>query len=318
MASRTESGASKWSAWVALVGDTLRRRLLRILEQDELGVGEMAKVLQLPQSTVSRHLKALLDARWIARRNRGTAGLYRLDPESLPAGAAALWSLAREQIDAMQLAADEARLASVLAERRVDSRTFFGRVGGEWDSLRRELFGTAFSAEALLSIVDPQWTVADLGCGTGDAAEHLAPLVRRVIAVDREPTMLDAAKRRLAGHRNIVFRQGALDSLPLKAGEADLAVVMLVMHHLEHPEQAVGECARVLAMQGRLLVVDMVKHDRAAFARTMGHRHLGFTEAETRAWARGTKLQLRRWRMLRADPHGKGPPLFAALFERVA
>jgi len=316
MAPRQRSGPARWMAWASLVGDATRLRLLRLLELEELGVGEMARIMQLPQSTISRHLRMLIDAGWVARRNEGTAGLHRLDGAGLDETAQALWRLARTQVDATQAAQDDARRASVLAERRTDSRTFFGRLGGEWDRLRRELFGSSFAAEALLALMEPDLTVADLGCGTGDAAEHLAPLVRRVIAVDRESTMLEAARRRLASHRNVSFRQGDLLELPIRTGEADVAVVMLVLHHLEHPDRAVAECARILSARGRLLIVDMVRHDRRDFGRTMGHQHLGFNEADARAWARSAGLALRRWRVLRADPQAKGPAIFAALFDR--
>lgn len=298
------------------MGDATRVRLLRVLEREELSVGEVARIMQLPQSTVSRHLKRLLDSGWARRRNEGTAGLYRMEARSLPEGAGALWALAKAQLEPATTASDDARIASVLAERRTDSRTFFGRVGGDWAQLRRELFGSAFSCEAMLSLLDPDLAIADLGCGTGDASELLAPLVQRVIAVDREPAMLDAARRRLEGHRNVTFRQGDLLSLPLGPGEVDAAILMLVLHHIERPERAIAECARILSDRGRVLVVDMVRHDRADYARTMGHRHLGFTEADARGWAKASGLSLRRWRILRADPEAKGPALFAAQLER--
>jgi DNA-binding transcriptional ArsR family regulator len=43
------------------LADPTRLRLLRLLERNELGVAELCHVLQLPQSTVSRHLKVLMD-----------------------------------------------------------------------------------------------------------------------------------------------------------------------------------------------------------------------------------------------------------------
>lgn len=316
MARRPPIGPGRWSTFASLVGDPLRLRMIRLLEREELGVGELARVLQLPQSTVSRHLKVLLDAAWAQRRNQGTAGLYRVERAALHETAAELWSIAVRQIEPAQVVADDARLAGVLAERRTDSRTFFGRLGGEWDALRQELFGSGFAMEAMLSLIDPQWTVADLGCGTGDVAEQIAPLVQRVIAVDREPLMLDAARKRLAGARHVVFRQGDLMDPPLKPGEVDAAVIMLVLHHLESPGDAIRACAAALAEGGRLLVVDMLRHDRELYARTMGHRHLGFEEADARAWARSSGLELQRWRTLRPVADAKGPALFTALFGR--
>ena len=45
---------------------------------------------------------------------------------------------------------------------------------------------------------DGDWTVGDLGCGTGQVSAALAPFVARVIAVDASAAMLQAAKKRLA------------------------------------------------------------------------------------------------------------------------
>ncbi|MEO0586136.1 MAG: ArsR family transcriptional regulator [Planctomycetota bacterium] len=45
---------------LSTLADPARLRLLRLLEAHELGVAELCDVLQMPQSTVSRHLRALL------------------------------------------------------------------------------------------------------------------------------------------------------------------------------------------------------------------------------------------------------------------
>src|SRR5688572_25746619 len=210
--------------------DLARLRILRLLDRQELSVGELARALQLPQSTVSRHLKLLHDGGWTAKRSEGTASLYRVAEQTLPEQMRALWQLTREQLgETATFQQDDARLAEVIAERRVDSKSFFGQIGGEWDALRRELFGESFTAEALLSLIHHEWVVADLGCGTGNASEMLAPLVKKVIAVDREPAMLEAARKRLAGASNVDFRQGELTKLPLKNEEVDLALVFLVL-----------------------------------------------------------------------------------------
>ncbi len=211
---------------------------------------------------------------------------------------------------------DDHRLAEVLAERITDSRSFFGKVAGEWDYLRQELFGAGFTAEALLCLLDADAVVADLGCGTGNASELIAPLVRRVIAVDREQAMLDAARRRLSGCGNIEFRLGELTALPLEDGEVDVTMVFLVMHHLETPVAAVREMARVLRPGGRALIVDMVSHDRESFRFQMGHEHLGFDEAAVRGWADGAGLEPSVWRRLRSDTNAKGPGLFAAVLRK--
>ncbi|MBL9141723.1 MAG: metalloregulator ArsR/SmtB family transcription factor [Phycisphaerae bacterium] len=304
----------RWLSWLGSLGDLARLRLLRLLQSDELGVGELARALQLPQSTVSRHLKPLFEQGWVVKRTEGTQSLYRLVPEQLPADMRALWQLSLDHLGTSHtFDEDDARLAEVLALRRVDSRTFFGRIGGDWDDLRRQLFGEAFGADALLALLPPNAVVADLGCGTGDASVRLAPFVERIIAIDREPSMLAAAKRRLAQFKNIEFRQGDIFQLPLKPGEVNLVVMMLVLHHLDGPERALEGVARALSADGRALVVDMVSHDRSSYQHTMGHRHLGFSESDLRGLAKQAGLRLVRYTRLRPDTEGKGPGLFSAL-----
>ena len=66
-----------------VLSDPIRSRLLVLLEKAELTVSELCDVLQLPQSTVSRHLKVLGDQGWIHGRRQGTANLYRMIVEEL-------------------------------------------------------------------------------------------------------------------------------------------------------------------------------------------------------------------------------------------
>ena len=73
-------------------------RMLLILERHELTVTELCAVLQLPQSTVSRHLKTLADASWVTSRRDGTSRYYTLALDERDAHTRRLWSLLREQI----------------------------------------------------------------------------------------------------------------------------------------------------------------------------------------------------------------------------
>jgi len=303
----------EWLSNLAQLGDLARVRLLRLVERTELGVGELATAAQLPQSTVSRHLKALHEHGWIAKRSEGTASLYRLPADALDPDLRRLWETARDRLESSPVFLEDAmRLKEVLAGRRADSQAFFGRIGGEWHEVRHELFGTGFGADAMLSLLDPAWVVADLGCGTGDAAERLAPVVSEVIAVDREPAMLDASRRRLAEFRNIRFVEGDLLELPMESESVDAAVMMLVLHHLPEPSLAMTEAARVIRPGGILLVVDMVAHDRDTYQLTMGHEHLGFEESGIADLGERGGFTRSTWRRLRPMAGGKGPGLFAA------
>src|SRR6476620_5877757 len=162
--------------WMEGLADPTRLRLLRLLERNELGVVELCDVLQSPQSTVSRHLKVLGDGGWVRSRREGTTNLYRMILDELEAPPRRLWLLAREQTDNWPtVAQDRLRLERRLRDREEkDSQSFFAGAAEEWDRLRSELYGQSFSTEAMLALLPPDYTVADLGCGTGRTSEQLA------------------------------------------------------------------------------------------------------------------------------------------------
>lgn len=298
---------------LTLLGDSTRLRILRLLERQELSVGELARALQLPQSTVSRHLKLVHEGEWVIRRNEGTASFFRLVDDALEPEARDLWAVTRAQLGrSPTIAEDDSRLAELLLERREENASIFGRLGSDWDHVRHDLFGLQFTAEALINLINPAWHVADLGCGTGNAAEFLARQVAHVIAVDREPAMLDAARQRLEGCANVEFREGELTQLPIDNAVVDAAVVFLVLHHLDVPENSIAEARRILKPSGVLLIVDMVEHDRESYLSTMGHRHLGFSEQTVQSWGADAGFQSTAFHRLRPAMEARGPGLFAA------
>ena len=167
----------------------------------------------MPQSTVSRHLKALRDQAWIDSRRDGTRRFYASSAHSVPPAQRRLWMLIRESLSSSKgQEQDVQRLREVLAQRSRRSQEFFDSSAGHWDSVRRELFGDRFDLYGLLAFANPDWVVGDLGCGTGGVASRLAPFVERVIAVDSSPAMLRAAQTRVADWDNVDLRQGALES----------------------------------------------------------------------------------------------------------
>src|SRR5919109_1269253 len=164
---------------LSALADGTRSRILLLLDRHELTVSELCAIMQLPQSTVSRHLKALADVGWISARADGTSNLYAMTRDELDTAARRLWALVREQVGSTPAAAhDQRRVQTVLAERRSKSQEFFSSSAGQWDRLRDELFGEGFHLGALPALADADWTVGDLGCGTGQMAGALAPFVR--------------------------------------------------------------------------------------------------------------------------------------------
>ncbi|MGI8619816.1 MAG: ArsR/SmtB family transcription factor [Gemmatimonadaceae bacterium] len=295
------------------MADSTRSRLLLVLERHECTVTELCAVLQLPQSTVSRHLKVLADEELLGSRQEGTSRYYRMSRDRVDPGAQRLWRIVREQISESAAADQDAhRLESVLLRRRERSHEFFSGAAAEWDRMRTELFGRRSDLIGLMGLVDDRWTVGDLGCGTGQLTEALAPFVERVVAIDASEPMLGSAKKRLAGVRNAHLRRGELESLPLADDSLDAALLFLVLHYLPEPALAIAEAARVVRPGGRILVVDMMPHDHAEYRQTMGHVWQGFGEETVTEWFAAEQLEGARYHALPADAEAKGPALFSA------
>jgi ubiquinone/menaquinone biosynthesis C-methylase UbiE/DNA-binding transcriptional ArsR family regulator len=313
------------------LADSTRDRILLLLERQELTVSELCGILQLPQSTVSRHLKALADSGWVSARAEGTSNVYTMTrPATGPRAGTfdvatpdgperRLWSLVREQVASSRAALqDERRLTSVLAKRRARSQEFFSSTAGQWDRVRDELFGDRFHLAAFAALADPRWIVGDLGCGTGRVSATLAPFVGHVIAVDGSAEMLHSARERTADVPNIDLRRGDLEAIPIDDDRLDLALLALVLHHLPDPAKALAEVARVTKSGGRVLLVDMLPHDRESYRQQMGHVWLGFSSEYVHALLDGAGFSEIRYAPLPPDPSAKGPSLFVATGTRSA
>ncbi len=296
---------------LSALADPTRCRMLLLLERHELTVSELCAVLQLPQSSVSRQLKTLGDASWVTSRRDGTSRYYTLVLDT--ADSQTLWQLTRTQLEGKSAAAqDLRRLERVLSARRAASEQFFATASGKWDKLREELFGSDFAFRAMAGLLDDEWTVADLGCGTGAMTAVLAPHVKQVIGVDASDEMLDAAKSRLDAATNIEFRKGSLEALPVFPGSVDAATLMLVLHHLPEPAEALAEAARILKPGGRLLIVDMAPHEKENYRQQMGHVWLGFSDEQMKKMLAAAGFTRVKLHSLPPAHSVKGPALFMA------
>lgn len=294
---------------LSTLSDETRARLLLVLEEQEFTVSELCQALQLPQSTVSRHLKVLSDDGWVRSRTAGTSRHYRM--AELDGATAELWAVVRAPMAAMAATAEDAeRAGAVLSRRRERSREFFSTAAGDWDRLRDELFGAESRLLPLFGLLDASWEVADLGAGTGALSEVLAPFVKRVVAVDSSAEMLEALRARLAGAGNVEVRHGELEHLPLDSESVDVAFMLLVLHYVPDPRRALSEAYRVLRPGGRLVVVDMREHEREEYRAEMGHVWPGFSPEQLEAWAGRAGFVRIHHAGLTPDPEAKGPLLF--------
>jgi ubiquinone/menaquinone biosynthesis C-methylase UbiE/DNA-binding HxlR family transcriptional regulator len=261
-----------------VVADPNRLRILLLLKGEELSVAELQEILAMGQSTISTHLSQLKQAGLVEDRRTGKSSLYR---------PTAAWGspldeiLADAEKEIPEFISDQATMRRVLKKRQDKMRAFFDSVAGRlgkdyvpgqsWKSM----------AEAMLRLM-PSLTVADLGAGDGSFALLLSQRAVRVIAVDSSARMIEVGREQAARHgvKNVEYRLGDMEEVPIGAGEVDLVFFSQSLHHALHPERALAEAARILAPGGRIVILDLVKH-RFEEAREMyADEWLGFSEAE--------------------------------------
>jgi ubiquinone/menaquinone biosynthesis C-methylase UbiE/DNA-binding transcriptional ArsR family regulator len=292
---------------LAALADPTRGRMLLLLEQQALTVGEVCSVMQLPQSTVSRHLKVLVDEGWAAARSEGTSRLYRVG--NLRSASRQIWDTVKAEVrGTVASQQDRQRLRAILELRRDKSAAFFSAAAGDWDRMRLELFGSNADMLPLLALLDQDVVIGDLGCGTGQVARLLAPFVARIVGVDASAAMLEAAQSR--GLPNVQLRQGKLEELPIADGELDIALFFLVLHYVVDPVLVLKEAARALKPGGRLLIVDMMPHDNEEMQETMGHLWPGFSSEQLDEWLKAAGFSRTQHIALPVDARAKGPALF--------
>ena len=263
-----------------VVADPNRLRILLLLKGEELSVAELQEILGMGQSTISTHLSQLKQAGLVEDRRTGKSNLYRR-----PAGSSLLDEIfADAEKEIAEFASDQAAMRRVLKKRQDKMRAFFDSVAGRLG--RDYVPGKSWKsmAEALLRLMPPL-TIADLGAGEGSFALLLSQRAVRVIAVDNSARMIEVGREQAARHgvKNVEYRQGDMEEVPIGAGEVDLVFFSQSLHHALHPERALAEAARILGDGGRVVVLDLLKH-RFEEAREMyADEWLGFSEAELEA-----------------------------------
>jgi ArsR family transcriptional regulator len=269
-----------------MLADPSRARIVVLLEQEELSVAELQEILGMGQSTLSTHLAQLKRERIVDARRIGKNVLYRLrTPSAAERGQAdPLMLLLREATAELPESDDDTEaLQLVRAKRRDRARSYFDQLAGRFG--REYVPGRSWKglAETLLMLL-PRVAVADLGAGEGTIAQLLARRARRVIAVDNSDKMVSygAELARRHGVRNLEYREGDLEDLPVRDGEVEVALFSQSLHHAQHPQRAVGEAFRILRPGGRIIILDLVRHSFEQARELYADVWLGFTEVEIR------------------------------------
>jgi ArsR family transcriptional regulator len=253
------------------------------LEEDELTVAELQKILGMGQSRISSHLAQLKRAGVVEDRRSGKNVYYGLTAkqERNPVRTKVselIHALAREM---PETARDRTALQLALRKRRDKAREYFDELAGKFG--RSYVPGRSWQALAhtVISLLPPL-NVADLGAGEGTLSQLLAKTARKVIAIDNAPKMVEfgaqLAKRH--GFSNLEYRLGDIEDPPIAKGSVDLAILSQALHHAIHPERAIAGAHHILRKGGRVVILDLLSH-RFERARELYADHwLGFSEVQ--------------------------------------
>ena len=273
-----------------LLADPSRLRILLLVEREELSVAELQEILAMGQSRISTHLAQLKQAGLVEDRRNGKSILYRLK-KARGAESVAFDQLlsvlrhASSEIPEAEQDSDALRLA--LRRRQDKMRAYFDEVAGKFG--RHYMPGRSWKglAETLLALMPPL-VVADLGAGEGTFSRLLAKRAKKVIAIDNSEKMVEYGKQlaRKNGVKNLEYRKGDLEAAPLKDSSVDLAFFSQALHHAQHPERAVEEAWRILKPRGRIIVLDLVRHNYEEARDLYADLWMGFTEVEINRFLR--------------------------------
>jgi len=267
-----------------ILSDASRLRVLLMVEREELSVAELQEILGMGQSTLSTHLAQLKQAGLVEDRRTGKNILYRLKQENgssdhvISQLIPLLRQAAREIPEARQ---DTAALKLILRKRQDKTRAFFDEMAGRFG--REYVPGRSWKgfAEALLLLLPPM-VIADIGAGEGSFSLLLAQRAKRVIAIDNSEKMVEYGTQlaRKQGAKNLEYRLGDLEEIPIDTASVDVALLSQSLHHAIHPERAIAEAWRILKPGGRIAILDLGKHRFEEARELYADLWLGFSEVE--------------------------------------
>lgn len=269
------------------LADPTRLRILALLREIELSVGELAQVLGQSQPRVSRHLKILADAGVLERRKEGSWVFLSLAAAERVGPLFALMDQWADEDVVSLFEGDAQRTIAVRAERAEAANKYFEAQARVWDQIRSLHVAESEVERAIDRALGkrPLGRLVDIGTGTGRMIELFAPRSRYAIGIDRSSEMLRLARVKLeAAGITSSLRQGDMYALPLADCSADHIIVHQVLHYAHSPAAAIAEAGRVLAPGGTLLVVDFAAHEREELRARDAHIRLGFDDGVMAGW----------------------------------
>ncbi|MGD9536827.1 MAG: ArsR/SmtB family transcription factor [Alphaproteobacteria bacterium] len=282
-----------------------RLRILALCTRADLTVSDLVRILGQSQPRISHHLKQLAEAGLLVRYREGQ-WIYHRVATGGAGGRVASAVVGLIASETPHFSADLARLEEVSQDRHAAAEAYFSANAENWDRIRSLHVDEAKVERAIAEMtadLDAR-NLLDIGTGTGRMLQLLSGRLDEAVGVDINRDMLRIARVNLerGGVRNCHVRLADMYRLPWADGSFDCAVLHQVLHYAEHPAAVIGEAARVLRPDGRLLIVDFAPHKLDELRSSHAHRWLGFEDDDVSSWCKAGGLDIERTRRLRGRP----------------
>jgi ArsR family transcriptional regulator len=275
-----------------ILSDPTRIRILHLLRAEELSVVELQDILGMGQSRISTHLSQLRQAGLVVDRRVGKNSIYAFDSEVDDIEGTLLAILDKAAGEVEEIADDRAAMELSLAKRRDKARAYFDALAGKFG--KTYLPGRSWKAlgESLLKLMPPM-VIADLGAGEGTFSQLLAQRAELVIAVDNSEKMVEFGSQvaKENGYENLEYRLGGIEEPPIEDESVDLAFFSQSLHHAEKPAEAVAAAHRILKPGGRIVILDLLKHQFEEARELYADHWLGFSELDISRFLNEQKFQ---------------------------
>lgn len=276
--------------------DTLRLDILSALQYESFSVQELCHLLQQKQSSMSHHLKVLVQTGLVSSRREGNFIFYQRQhiAEDLPH---------KQAVRAIFNSIDEAPIQAELkigietlrSQRAEQSKAFFADNAKKFRS-QQELIATFEQYQQPLMQLMEQWdfsqqaSALEIGPGEGAFLPWLSQRFKQVIALDNSAEMLAQARANVA-ESNILFIDGDTQAALAQSIRVDAIIINMVLHHTPTPAAIFQDMQQLLLPGGRLLVTELCQHHQSWVREACGDLWLGFEPEELSRWAQAALLE---------------------------
>ena len=261
-----------------ILSDESRFRIINILNQEELTVSEIQKILKVTQSGLSSNLALMRKANIVISRKEGKQVFYHIDSKIFCKEIEIILENSYKIAKKMTWYQRDKRLLSQIIQlRRENTLNYFNTKSNQNKRAPGQTWKLLF--EGLRFLISGK-KIADFGCGNGHLSFMLAKAGNDVFGIDDSKEQIKLAnelyknKKYLKG-TSLKFLCQNMEKTTLKNNYLDIIIYSHSLHHVSRPNAALKEAHRILKKYGKIIILDIHKHEEEWMRNLYGDFWLG-------------------------------------------